>query len=224
MTQPVSPEMLGEDYSTLSKAAVVAVVTGVLSLIGFYFSVFIILGVVALACGLVAIKTIRSAPHEFSGRTPAMIGVLTGLVSVVGGLGFHAYIYNTEVREGYERISFVGDLKTGQDTMRNYTERAEELDGTKVFLKGYVRPGLKSKGINDFLLVGDLGQCCFGGTPKISEVVRIRLPEDTVTHYDWSLRKIHGTLKVHKQKQDGDHIAKDVLGYVYEIDADSINY
>ena len=212
-----------EGYSSLSKLAVVAVVTGLLSLIGFYFSIFIVLGLIATICGVVALRTIKSAPHEFSGTAPAALGALMGVVSVVGGLGFHSYIYATEVRDGYERISFAGDLKT-DNPRQLFTQRAEELDGKKIFLKGYVRPGLRKNGFNEFLLVGDLGQCCFGGVPKLSEVVRIRLPEDVFTNYDFGVRKIHGTFKLHNNLQSGDHIANDVQGYVYEIEADSINY
>lgn len=220
-----SPELRPEErYTTLSKYAVVAMVVGVLSLIGFYFSIFMILGVIALVCGVAGYRTIRSAPHEFTGKLPAQLGMLLGLVSVFGGLGFHSYIYATEVRDGYERISFSGDLKTDSESRRAFTERAEDLDGKKIFLKGYVRPGLRRAGINEFLLVGDLGQCCFGGTPNISEVVLVKLPEDQVTHYDFGIRKIHGTFKLHNRLQEGDHIANDVRGFVYEIEADSINY
>lgn len=214
-----------EVYTSLSKNAVVAVVTGLLSLIGFYFPIFMVLGLVATVCGFAAYRTIRSCPHEFTGKIPAMLGMLMGLASVVGGMSFHSYIYATEVREGYERISFSSDLKTDANAQAPITKRSQELDGEKIFIKGYVRPGLRKNGISEFLLVGDLGQCCFGGSPKLSEVVRVKLPEDVVTYYDFGIRKIHGTFKLHERLQKADQIADDVeQGYVYEIEADSISY
>ena len=45
--------------------------------------------------------------------------------------------------------------------------KAIELTGKPIFIKGYMHPGVASMGkVNHFILVPDMGTCCFGGQPK----------------------------------------------------------
>ncbi len=207
----------GEFYQIRNKPATLSVFVGLLALLGFVFMIFMILAPVAILLAWVGLRTIRRYPEEYIGAGMAKVGLAFGLVSLVGGAAFHTAIYLTEVREGYERISFYADLKNKVEVV---TDRAKELDGKKVFLKGYVRPGLRSTGLTEFLMVGDFGDCCFGGSPNLTEVVYIKMPENKTARYDFMLRRVHGTFRLNDRLQKGDRIANDVKGYIYEIHAD----
>lgn len=209
-----------EFYQLRSKSATLSLLFGVFATFGFVFVVFMALAPLAIVLGWHGLRVIRRYPEEYTGAGFAKLGLALGLLSLVGASAFHTTIYLTEVREGYERITFYADLKNKAEKP---TERAKELDGKKVFLKGYVRPGLRRDGLMEFLMVGDFGDCCFGGSPNLSEIVYIKMPPDQTTQYDYMLRKIHGTFRLNQQLQKSDRIANDVAGYIYQIDADYYN-
>ncbi|MBL8888570.1 MAG: DUF3299 domain-containing protein [Planctomycetaceae bacterium] len=209
-----------ELYQLRSKSATLSLLFGIFASVGFIFIIFMALAPLAIVLGWHGLRVIRRYPEEYSGAGFAKLGLALGLISLVGGSTFHTAVYLTEVREGYERITFYADLK---NKVEKPTDRAKELDGKKVFLKGYVRPGLRRDGLTEFLMVGDFGDCCFGGSPNLSEIVYIKMPPDQTTQYDFMLRKIHGTFRLNQQLQKSDRIANDVAGYIYQIDADYYN-
>ena len=101
-----------------------------------------------------------------------------------------------------------------------FAEKARELDGLKVFLKGYVRPGAKTRKLKNFILVGDFGDCCFGGNPKMTEVVAIKILGDKTIDHSYSLRKIGGTFRLNESRK---RTSDDEVPLVYyEIEADHI--
>lgn len=206
-------------YRSISKAAIGAACFSLLSLLFLVSLVFIVLPLVGVVLGLVALSSIRRFPEELSGRRIARFSLILSALLLVGGTGMYIYEYATEVREGYDRISFrilKDDAKTGLP----YSEQAEELDGKPVFLKGWVRPGNRKKNLKDFILVGDLGSCCFGGSPKITDVVAISIQGDDRVDYSWRMRKIHGTFRLNREAaRTGE---KEVPRVFYQIDADSV--
>ena len=115
---------------------------------------------------------------------------------------------------------FRSALKDDLKTKLVWSEQAEELDGKKVFIKGWVRPGNRKDNLKDFILVGDMGSCCFGGSPKITDVVAISIKGDERVSYSWKLRKIHGTFRLNRQAAPTGE--KDIPKVYYQIDADSV--
>src|SRR5687767_7050513 len=93
-------------YRFLSKGAVVSVLLGVLSLLGYLFPGLLVLAAVGSLAGLVALSKIRQYPQEFSGKSLAVFGIILNLGILVSGGSWHAYEYATEVPEGFQRISF----------------------------------------------------------------------------------------------------------------------
>ena len=138
---------------------------------------------------------------------------------LIGGTSWHTYVYMTEVPDGYDRISF-RMLKPNKKTSLPYSETAEELDGSKVFLKGFVRPGTHRTNLRDFILVGDFGSCCFGGNPEITDVVAISIQGDERVNYSLRVRKIAGTFRLNRRAAPTDE--KEVPKVYYQIDADIV--
>ena len=135
-------------------------------------------------------------------------------------MAMHIYIYNTEVPEGYQRIVF-SQLRFNDKTSLPFSEKAVEYDGKKVFLKGYVRPSDRKYDLKKFILVGDFGDCCFGGNPKITDIVGINIICDETVNYSFRTRKIGGTFRLHKRAQQV-RDDKEIPGIYYEIEADYV--
>ena len=162
---------------------------------------------------------IRKYPDELVGKLAARIGSLICAVCFIGAVSWHAYVWFTEVPEGYQRISFSllnADPKSGID----FSEDAVELDGKKVFVRGYVRPGKKRNKLKKFILVGDFGSCCYGGSPDIWDIVAVNIKTDKTVDYGYGRRKIGGKFKLNKRPLG--HKDKEIPGIIYEIEADHI--
>ena len=112
------------------------------------------------------------------------------------------------------------DLRPNLRTPLPFSEKSKELDGKKVFLKGYVRPSDQMTNLKSFILVGDFGDCCFGGNPKITEVVAVDITTDDLIDHSYFLRKIGGTFHLDSRSR---RINEDGIPTVfYSIEADYI--
>lgn len=207
-------------YRSISKAAVASLIFAILgALTSFLAAHFLILPFLAVVFGFVAMSSFRRFPDELTGQLAAKIGIVVGLICVVGATALHTYIYNTEVPEGYQRISY-GELRPNSRTGLPFSEKAIEFNGKKVFLKGYVRPSVKRRKLKNFILVGDFGDCCFGGNPEMTDVVAISILGDETIDHGYSLRKIGGTFRLNERsKRTSD---SEVPLVFYEIEADHI--
>lgn len=206
-------------YRSVSKSGAAGAILAGLGLMYLLSSVLIVLPLAGLALSLIGLSNIRRLPDELTGRSLARIGLGLSAAVLIGGTSWHAFIYMTEVPEGYDRISF-RMLKDNEKTALPWGEQAEELDGKKVFLKGWVRPGNRKNNLKDFILVGDLGSCCFGGSPKITDVVAISIQGDERISYSWRMRKIAGTFRLNRRAVRTRE--KDVPRVFYQIDADIV--
>ena len=128
------------------------------------------LNLAPLVCCVWALSRIRREPERYSGQGMARIGLALSLVLLVGGVSYGGYVYATEVPDGYSRISF-GTMKPDELQERGGVIVPPEiaaLEGKTIFIKGYIRKdSIKSMmGIDEFLLVRDNQQCCFGDLSK----------------------------------------------------------
>jgi hypothetical protein len=208
------------EYRTVSKAAVVCVVFAIIGLLAYVFSGFVVLPFLSVCFGIIALINFKRFPDQLSGQIVTRVAIAASVVVFVSSLAMHAVIYATEVKDGYQRISFY-ELKPKKNEPTPYSTKSTDFDGKQVFLKGYVRPGLKKNRLKKFILVGDFGACCFGGDPKISEVVAVSIQnEDQFVNYGYRLRKIHGNFKLHKRAKSVRE--KDLPHIIYEIEADDV--
>ncbi len=204
-------------YRSISKAAVISFVLGLLSAAALLTPVLLLLPLVGVVFGLAALINIRRFPTELAGRFLAWTGLLGCGLLAAGAMGLHSYIYVTEVPEGYQRIAFsmLEPEKGGQEVI---PASAKALDGQRVFVKGYVHPGVASQGeIREFILVPDMGTCCFGGQPKLTDMISVKLKSPLRTSYNQRKRKLAGTLRVNETVKS---VAGGLNGGLYELEAD----
>jgi len=209
-----------DEFKAVSKAAVACLVFAILSAAAFMSELFVILPIIGIGCGMAALAGIRRYPDELVGKILARIGLLVCAVMLIGSVAMHSYIYATEVPPDHRRISF-SDLRNNKKTNLPYSEKAKEFDGQKVFIKGYVRPPSgKKKRLKNFIMVGDFGDCCFGGNPKITEVIAVKISSNDTVDYSYGLRRIGGTFRLNPNTRPVNE--KEVPQVFYEIEANHV--
>jgi hypothetical protein len=177
-------------YRAVSRAAVVSAVLAVVSLLSLAFSTLLILPLVGLALGLSALSTIRRFPNEYTGTTLAAFGAVVSVLVFVGGVTWHSYVYATEVPEGYTRVGFWELQPDPEHPEYLLPPKAMEIAGSKIFIKGYMHPGVATGGkVDHFILVPDMGTCCFGGQPKPTDMIEIEV-KDKAQRVAYSTRRI----------------------------------
>jgi len=96
-------------------------------------------------------------------------------------------------------------------------ERVKAYDGRRVSIPGFILP-MRTKGglVTEFLLLRDLGTCCFGPQAQINHFMRVKLAgrgfePDLLKPY-----RVSGTLHV------GETYVQRYLTGVYRMDADRV--
>jgi hypothetical protein len=194
-----------EDYRAICKTAILSIVFSVFALLlaALMFMVVelalmaAIVAVFGLVFAIIAFINLKKYPDELLGWKSAKIGFIACLVVLISSVGLYSYVYATEVPEGYQRISF-RELKPNKRRSEVIPPAAEELDGQKVFIKGFIRPNDRKVGLQKFTLVGDFGSCCFGGNPDITDVIAIELDDGKTADYSLRVRRIAGTFRLNK--------------------------
>jgi hypothetical protein len=225
------------DYRPLSTSAVASGVLALLSIMIFVAAqgsfesalMLVPLPVMGLIMGWKSLSTMRANPGQFSGGVVAKLGVALSVVCLVGGLGYGGYVRATEAPPGYERTSFTELRPDEVETRGNHTipDEIAKLDGQKVFIKGYMRPGTHysdggasvSNGIARFLLVRDNQTCCFGDLANVKyfDQMAVACKGRLRTDYKQGLYRVGGTLRVFPEN------AHDMAhGPAYALEADYI--
>jgi len=196
------------EYRALSNSAVISAVLGVLSVMTFITGssslegalVVSFLPMVGLLLGIRALIQIKRYPDELAGGAWALTGIVLSLFFLVGGLSWASYVYATEVPPGYQRIRF-SQLKPDAEEEalgQPIPSDIEALGGKQVFIKGYMRPSAQSLQLDEFLLVRDNNECCFGALSDVKyyDQVQVKLTGGLLADYDTGIFRVAGTLKI----------------------------
>jgi len=203
-------------YRPVPPLAPISLFLGICGLSGFMGIPCLAVGFVGILLGFVALWQIRRADGTLGGKGIARLGVGLSVLMFFAGSGYHAYAYVTELPEGYERVSF-GDLAKHEpkfvEGKIEVGPEAAELDGKPIFIKGYMYPTGRQTGISEFVLVKDTGQCCFGGQPKLTDMIVVKFDDGMlVNHREQQLVGVAGIFRASSMVQSG------VLTAIYQID------
>ena len=197
-----STDQVDFPYRALSRSAIVSFILFTVALLGLIapFEALLALAVIGIIFSALAIRSIRRYPNEFGGLGLAQFSLVANGLLLAGGIAMHSYIYLTEVPPGHVRVPFYA-LKFDSDPDRP-TQTAMEIDGKDVFIKGYIHPSSGGGMLRQFVLVGDLGTCCFGGQPKSSEMIEVTLMAGKTVKGGMTRRKLAGKFSLNKMPQD----------------------
>ena len=204
---PVLPqsERVDFDYRPVPVSAPVAAVLGVLGLTGFLAAAGLVLAAAGVVTALVAWRAVRRT--DGGGLTLALGGLALSLVGLIGGAAAHYHAYQTEVPEGFTRLDFTADISEKAAAAGLAAEAANpaaavapavaDLDGEQIFLKGYMYPDPsgRERDLGKFIFVKDSGECCFGGSPAVTDMILVTMDDSTADFYG-GLVSVAGTFKL----------------------------
>jgi hypothetical protein len=205
-------------YRALSKSAVLCLIFGLLSFSALMSPVLLVLPATGIFVGLLSLSQLRRYPAELSGRPAAVIGLMLNILLLVVGGGLHIVVYATEVPEGFQRISFADLQPVSAAPHLPVSPKSLELNGEKVFIKGYLYPDGQQDNIKRFILIPDLGTCCFGGQPALTDMVEVTLRDPLRTVFELRKRRLAGTLAVDTRLKP----VSGVGGVYYRLDAEYV--
>lgn len=207
--RPVSVEPGFEEfgYKPIPPLAPVSALLGVCALSGLLSPLGLVFAVFGVALGSVALRQIKRAEGDLGGRKIATLGAVTSAALLVSGAALHIYWYQTEVPEGYQRVSFGADISKKGFVMEEGQGRVHpeiaQLEGKPLFVKGYMYPDGQPYGIKTFILCRDNGQCCFGGQPKLTDMIKVKLPDGLTAKFDANMVSVAGVFRLRDLRKAG---------------------
>lgn len=215
LVRPASDPGL-EVYQSVSQAAVASLVLAVFGLTAFIFVPMIALPIAGFIFALLAFSAFRKFPAEYLGRPLAIAGAALCGVTLIGAPAWHTYVYLTEVPQGYTRVDF-GTLKSGSGQPDVPTQAALDLNGQQIFIKGYIHPtSMDSLHAKRFVIVPDLGTCCFGTQPPLTHMIEVALTGEQYAIKSLRRQRLAGTLRVN----EGLKPIEGLTGVYYQLKAD----
>lgn len=175
------------DYRILSKSALIAALLLIPAAMFAVFAISLTMGtealpgvlplpLVGIVLSVVGLNAIRRYPNEYAGKWLAQLALAGHVLLILGTTPYHFYVHATEVPEGYQRVSFSELQPDPEKGEYGIPQRAVELTGKRIFIKGYIHPGVASLGkVDQFILVKDFGTCCFGGQPEPTHMVEVKI-------------------------------------------------
>ena len=194
-------------YKPIPPLAPVSVLLGICALSGLLSPLGLVFAVFGVVLGFVALRQIDDSDSGLGGGKLAMTGMVTSMVLLVSGVALHIYWYQTEVPTGYQRISFGLDIsKKGfinEEGQGRVHDDIAALDGKPLFLKGYMYPGTQLDDLSTFLLCRDNGDCCFGGQPKLTDMIKVKMKGDLRAYHMQHLVSVAGVFRLRDMRKAG---------------------
>lgn len=174
--------------------------------------------VIGIVLASLALRQIRQSHGNLSGSWMAISSIAIQAIIAVSFAAMHAYSFATEVPPGFDRVNFVADIaKKGfvnDGGMTGLHPDVQNLIGKKVMIKGYMYPSKTMDGIRQFVLCKDNDQCCFGGQPKTTDMILVRMNGDKTAYYKTGLVAVAGVF--HAQRA----VDESGLEPVYQLECD----
>ncbi len=147
------------DYKQIGTLAVCSLVAALISILGFFWSSFIIFALAGIVMGILALRKILDAPEEIGGFALSTTGLAFSVLIGISSICWQVWYYYHNAPPGYAIVDFntmAIDTKTGK-----IPEPILALNGHKVFIQGFMYPTKQLSGIEDFTMVRTLAHCKF---------------------------------------------------------------
>lgn len=205
-----------ELYQSVSQSAVASLVLAFFGLTAFIFVPMLVLPIAGFVFALLAFNAFRKFPGEYLGRPMAYIGAAVCGITLLIAPIWHTYVYLTEVPEGYTRVDF-GSFLSSPGKPDVPTEAAIDLNGEQIFVKGYIHPtSMDSLHAKRFVIVPDLGTCCFGNQPPLTHMIEVSLTGDQYATKSYRRQRLAGTFRVNQNLKP----IEGLTGVFYQLKAD----
>lgn len=189
------------DYHPVPPLVPVSAAFVLFTLTAFLWDILLIVPLVGVLLALVAIWQVKSSRGAYGGLKLATISATLMVLLAGAASGFHAYNFATELPPGFQRVSFPNDISAKglviRDNEVSVPPDVKQLDGSAVFLKGFMYPTQKSQGLTSFVLCKDNGDCCFGGQPKPTDMILVEMKDGLTVKDRRGLVAVAGDFRIH---------------------------
>lgn len=162
----------------------------------------IIIPILGATLAILALRQIRRSNGNLSGRWLALASSGSQILLAVSFALMHVYSFATEVPTGFARVSFTADISnkgfTNQGGLMGIHPDVEKLVNQKIMVKGYMYPTERMDGITSFVLCRDSGACCFGGQPKITDMIQVRMTGGSGVRFRTGLMAAAGVFRAER--------------------------
>ncbi len=171
-----------------------------LSVMAFAWDVFVAVPIVGTILAFLAWRQVVASQGTYSGGAVAKSTLFLLPLMTLSAVGVHAYSFATEIPPGYRRVSFATDISEKGFIMDqgrpSVHPDVDVLTQEPVFLKGYMYPTKQTENLGGFVLCKDSGDCCFGGQPKVTDMIFIEMQAGQKVDFRTGLVAVAGDLKV----------------------------
>jgi hypothetical protein len=95
------------------------------------------------------------------------------------------------------------------------TQEIEAMSGQKIRIRGYILPTPQKHGIQQFVLVRDNQECCFGPGAALYDCILVEMKPGSTADFTIRPIAVEGTFHVREFVVEGKHLA------IYQMDAES---
>ncbi|MHB8899115.1 MAG: hypothetical protein ACYC6Y_10250 [Thermoguttaceae bacterium] len=201
-------------YQAVNPLSVGSVIVGILSALSFFHWGFLFLPVVGVLLGVAGLVNLARVEGARVGVYLSGTGIALSLLLGGGLYGLSVYRYYHTTPPGYLSVDY--HSLESKDPNKPFPDAAYELEGQRVFLRGYMYPSRQQTGLRTFVMSRDNGVCQYClPNPKITDQVFVELTEGREAAYTTRMIGIGGvfSLKLEDPK-------KKYGGVVYHIEAD----
>lgn len=182
-------------YRPLTPLAPITLFFAICSLSAFLDWYGVAIGGIGLLLGAFTLLKIWRSNWELTGWRLACFGTALSTFCLIGGWTWLEYQYRTELPEGFTRVNFnwlSGQAPVVKEGKTEVHPEVAKLEGEDIFIKGYMYPTRQTRDLTEFVLCKDTGECCFGGNPKPTDMIVVKVKDFTVNHREKQLVGVAG--------------------------------
>ncbi|HLA83854.1 MAG TPA: DUF4190 domain-containing protein [Thermoguttaceae bacterium] len=202
-------------YRRIEPLAVASLVLGLLAWLPMFGWPMLPVPVAGGILGYLALRRIENSFGEKTGRGIAIGGLVLSIVLGLIGTAFFGLVVARGVPIGYAWLTFE-DMQPNEELGEVVPQKALDLQDKFIFVKGYMYPGRRTMGIQQFVLVPSQWHCKFCQRDlKSTEMITVTMTGDELADYTTHMVGIGGKLTI-----DHNEALRPLGGMPYKIEAD----
>ena len=213
---PAQREMSEFDYRPVPMLASISLFLGIASFLALLGLFGLVVALVGMLIGALTLLRIRLARGVLGGQALAGVGLALSVVFFCTGAWFQYSDYVSELPPGYERVNFPREIaekkfvyaldEESQTMRRELHPDVERFEDQKIFVKGYMWQTKRIHGLDEFILLKDNGECCFGGDPAAHDMMLVRMQEGQTVDYMGGMIAVAGILRCYPEAGEGEPV------------------
>ena len=201
-------------YQAINPLSVGSVIVGLLSALSFLHWGFLFLPVVGILLGIAGMVNLFRVEGARVGIYLSSTGIALSILLGGGLYALSVYRYYHVTPAGYTAIDY--NLLESKDPNKPFPDAAFELEGQRVFIRGYMYPSRQQTSLSHFVMSRDNGVCAYClPNPKLTDQVFVELADGREAAYTTHLIGVGGVFSMKLEDPK-----KKYGGVIYHIEAD----